>query len=403
MFQRIHGAVCALAVLLLSGCATVKIPIYHDDRTLAASLATQDPEEVRRRFGDYSKLVGHHWVNRDGGYTTWLHLAWVVPGASMVLHHWACDRTKCNTYVDDLLQYEPKDGVLRVMRNDTVDGSFRHIRTEKVHADGSISAPIGTIRYVAETDTWRNSSILGSSTFQKMTSEEFKADFARHREQASLAFRQERERSLAFWDSVSRGLPGASQGYAEARADQQRQDARQREAIASLQQNLRARDTERPAANGSAPANATTPAQPVPEPSRSATVARSSVPDAAATRRTTSSATDARLAATPEAIFVCTKPDEKGRFECDTPVDANVRGGPNTLEQWRTPDVMVASMGAACPGARRLASTTHLVWGCGFGATNNSNSMDRSAGVDVKGRNTYYCSDKQTSCRRTSP
>ena len=104
-----------------------------------------------------------------------------------------------------------------------------------------------------------------------------------------------------------------------------------------------------------------------------------------------------------EAIMACTKPDSAGRFECDSPVDTNLRGGPGTLSQWETPEKMLASMSAACPAPRRLASTTHLVWGCGFGATNNSNSMDRSAGVDVKGRGTYYCYEKQTSCRRTEP
>jgi hypothetical protein len=108
--------------------------------------------------------------------------------------------------------------------------------------------------------------------------------------------------------------------------------------------------------------------------------------------------------ATPEAILVCTRPDHAGQFECDTPVDVNLRGGPNnSLAAWRTPQSFVAWAAASCPGARPLPSTTHLVWGCGFGATGNSNSMDRSAGVEVRGRNTYYCLEKETGCRNTQP
>jgi hypothetical protein len=102
-----------------------------------------------------------------------------------------------------------------------------------------------------------------------------------------------------------------------------------------------------------------------------------------------------------EAIIVCTKPDDRGNFRCLTPVDV-ISGGPADKD-WRTPDALVAWASASCPGARRLASATHLVWGCGFGATNNANSLDRSAGVDVSGRRTYYCAPKETSCRRTSP
>jgi hypothetical protein len=111
-----------------------------------------------------------------------------------------------------------------------------------------------------------------------------------------------------------------------------------------------------------------------------------------------------QLFPTPEAVVVCTKPDADGRFECDTPVDVNRRGGPkNELEAWTTPESAIIAMNASCPQPTRLASTTHFVWGCGFGATGNSNSMDRSAGVDVKGRQTFYCYRKEVGCRKTAP
>jgi hypothetical protein len=110
---------------------------------------------------------------------------------------------------------------------------------------------------------------------------------------------------------------------------------------------------------------------------------------------------EAKREAFSEAIIACTRPDAAGQFRCLTPVNV-VHGHPKD-KVWRTPEALVAWASASCPGARRLASTTHLVWGCGFGATHNANSLDRSAGVDVKGRTTYYCTPKEVSCRRTSP
>jgi hypothetical protein len=108
------------------------------------------------------------------------------------------------------------------------------------------------------------------------------------------------------------------------------------------------------------------------------------------------------LTPTPEAVVVCTHPDESGRFRCASPTHSKFEGGPYSGALWKTPEEYVAQSGS-CGSARKLQSATHLVWGCGYGATNGGNSMDRSAGVDVKGRNTYYCVAAEWPCRRTSP
>lgn len=119
----------------------------------------------------------------------------------------------------------------------------------------------------------------------------------------------------------------------------------------------------------------------------------------------TSNSSASRLIATPEALIVCTRPDATtGKFTCATPVTARVEGGPASDQPaYRTPELLAASRKEACPDQRSLPSTTHFVWGCGFGATNNSAQMDRGAGVEVRGRRTYYCYPLETSCRRTSP
>lgn len=110
---------------------------------------------------------------------------------------------------------------------------------------------------------------------------------------------------------------------------------------------------------------------------------------------------EARREPVNEAIIACSKPDFSGRFRCLTPVDI-VSGGPDDKD-WQTPEAFVAWASSSCPAARRLTSTTHLVWGCGFGATGNANSMDRSAGVNVGGRQVFFCFPKETSCRRKLP
>jgi hypothetical protein len=107
----------------------------------------------------------------------------------------------------------------------------------------------------------------------------------------------------------------------------------------------------------------------------------------------------------PEAIVVCTIPNEKSQFVCKSPVNSISGHKDIHPSQWRTPASMVADMTGACRDARQLRSTTHLVWGCGFAATNTMvGYYDRGGpGVDVDGRKTFYCYEGESGCRRTEP
>jgi hypothetical protein len=97
----------------------------------------------------------------------------------------------------------------------------------------------------------------------------------------------------------------------------------------------------------------------------------------------------------PEALFVCTRPDPAGQFACDSPDRQGIAG-----EAGSTPLALVAQAGDACPSRRRLYSRTHLVWGCGVGATGAPRFEDRGQGVDVRGRGTYHCLPQEADCRR---
>ncbi len=105
----------------------------------------------------------------------------------------------------------------------------------------------------------------------------------------------------------------------------------------------------------------------------------------------------------PEAVMVCTHPvGPKGKFRCANPL-SSVNGHLQNITGWRTPQEMVVSFSAACPAPRPLHSSTHLVWGCGFAATGLNNARDTGQGIAISGRRSYFCSQKEASCRRTSP
>ena len=97
-----------------------------------------------------------------------------------------------------------------------------------------------------------------------------------------------------------------------------------------------------------------------------------------------------------EALFVCTRPDPAGRFRCDAPDRLNIAGVPGAR-----PEELLAASAVSCPSRRRLASLTHVVWGCGFGATGAPSAMDVGQGVDVRGRGTYQCLEGEAACKRT--
>lgn len=226
--------------------------------------------------------------------------------------------------------------------------------------------------------------------------------------QAQLAAEERREREAdaeRSFASFMGGLNTFANAYNDAMAESRANEARQQAFLDDLRVRTEEIDRRRVAqqqAETEAPRSA-------PAEERARAVSETPKPAAsvqqnqdAQSRTAPSRERKVSLIATPEAIVVCTHPDERGRFKCDTPLDVNLRGGPNPGDLWRTPQDYVAQADS-CANARSLPSSTHLVWGCGYGATNGGNTMDRSAGVDVKGRNTYYCVAREWPCRRTTP
>jgi hypothetical protein len=199
------------------------------------------------------------------------------------------------------------------------------------------------------------------------------------------------ERQRAAEAEAERAMLAAKQ--AEAAHDAVTQRAmQQREAQQRAAADAAARDKAAAAARPTTVASSAPQARPVFNSTQSANTSSSARDDS-----------PSRLQPTPEAIVACTKPDAAGRFECDTPTEVNQVGGPKVGIMGRSTPASFIGTADSCPSPRQLPSTTHIVWGCGVGATGNSTTKDRSAGVDVKDRQTFYCYPLETSCRKTSP
>jgi hypothetical protein len=238
---------------------------------------------------------------------------------------------------------------------------------------------------------------------RRLESERLRAEHNAERERLRQA---QEERDAARYMSA---LGAFANAFNESMAESHANEARQQAFLDDLRERMEEIDRRRTAqqqAQAEPPRSVQQPVQvpsraPSQEPAPAARTQESRVAATSTQERTEPPRQRLNLIETLEAIVVCTHPDEQGRFKCETPVDV-IRGGPTHGESWRTPEVVVSNQ-PSCVNARRLHSTTHLVWGCGYGATNGNNTLDRSAGVDVKGRNTYYCVAREWPCRRTTP
>ncbi|MDM0053910.1 hypothetical protein [Variovorax sp. J22R115] len=421
---------------------------------------THDTAEQIRRFGDLAKFVGGQaYVLRDGRKQVISYrFSWKVPGAVMRREFWLCLVTaslgvRCSTREVEI-SYE-QDGSLReVNMGSTFMGDYTPPDPSSPTRRGAVQAD----SWVLMTDStgakekaeWHLDRVSGhllviapaqnsSLTFEKTDRAEYAvlrenwlAANSKDTERWNEMVRQEEAADAAQRAEDQRSRPNVAQVFAETLGSEMRKsNAQQAQLQAQLNSSLargqaefqtrnappaRAASTSTPSSAGQQSAlNSNQATLSRPSPAVTPAMATRSEPQAVSPQASSwsrmsdspSSAVPRKEAGPnhrtfPEAIFVCTRPNEAGNFRCASPVTAALSGGPkNGLAEWTTPERMVNAMSDACPDARRLASSTHLVWGCGFGATNNSNSMDRSAGVDVAGRRTYYCSERETSCRRT--
>lgn len=261
-------------------------------------------------------------------------------------------------------------------------------------------------RKLAE-DEWKTLGAPYFSALGKVRGQVFTDKLAEAQASVDRAHREKEAAARRRWEMFAAGMAGASRGFAEASVDSRQREATREASLQDLNRQLRASDAARSVSTRPSTATATV-APPAGSAGASTTSGKGTAPSMNAPstkpqptdRRQDAAAQPSKLNAYPEAIVACSRPDATGKFICATPV-THMSGGPGDKD-WRTPEALVATLDS-CKSARALPSATHLVWGCGYGATNNSNTMDRSAGVDVRDRATYYCHPLETSCRRTTP
>jgi len=420
--------------LLMQGCAT-----YSTLETRKASLVileTTNPVEQKQRFGDMATLDGTRWLEQQINGNLILHrFNWEIPGVVMIHRdnylyvegEWTAE------YVNSLqiIQFNQQTGTLEeIYGRGYPDIEVYFKKLMHVLPSGKVVSERGNwgwCRCNGENSLVREDAV-GKTVFTLLTEEQYKAALQRRKEnyasqQYELAIEKQRK-SAERVELISRGLMGLTQGYIEASAQSQQMENRQNAFLRDLQRDLNAQKIPQQQAlkdqqqgtNSSQVNQAAVMINPKLINTQSTTAnaenKSKSVNQKVQTQNTPIKSSEpsnlihgrketVKLQAFNEAILVCSKPDATQHFQCKTPVDV-ISGGPSDKD-WSTPEALVNWASSSCPNPRKLPSTTHLVWGCGFAATNNTNSMDRSMGVEVKGRNTYYCTPKETSCRRTSP
>jgi len=417
----------------MQGCAT-----YSTLETRKASLAileTVNLVEQKQRFGDLATLEGTQWIEQQKNGNLILHrFSWEIPGAVM-LHRssflyiegeWVADYQNFITPI----QFNVETGELEAIEGHGYPDKEVYGKIPmRVLADGRVEdSSWGRVLCHCNDNVLVFEYASGKSELTQLTEEQYKAALQRRKEnyaaqQYELAIEKQRK-SAERAELISRGLAGLTQGYIEASAQSRQMEDRQSAFLRDLQRDLNGQQITRQQAlkdqqqgTNSSQVNKTAVVvkpklSPAPSTTVNAEVKSKSINQKVQPQNNTIRSNESinqihsrkegvKLQAFNEAILVCSKPDANKHFQCKTPVDV-ISGGPLDKD-WATPEALVNWASSSCPNARKLPSTTHLVWGCGFAATNNTNSMDRSVGVDVKGRNIYYCTPKETSCRRTSP
>src|SRR5690606_36142907 len=129
-----------LCVFLLSGCGSFP-KAYHLYPELTAQMKTTDAEEIRRRWGTYSYIVGKSWIGQSSDATVLFKLKWIVEGASIAHENWACYPDNCYK-ADRVLQYNPVDRSLEYLMESgsaAPEYKYRTVRTDTVKPDGTVS------------------------------------------------------------------------------------------------------------------------------------------------------------------------------------------------------------------------------------------------------------------------
>lgn len=407
----------------------------------AGDASSQDGSVARANFGPMEIFAGQRMISEDGSHI--LELQYLPDGGQAIqwfsyygqpLVRYAFVAGAANGQLEVReYPFPQSSGYFLSSRGNWIEGGTLTFRTELEGTGRSFSHHFSVSQgklVVARYDVWTGTTLLGkpklkdfSSTQhiyvpatpemiaeaaaaneRRLEAERLRAEHDAERERLRQA-REERD-AARYMSALNTFADAFNESMAESRAN----EARQQAFLDDLRERMEEIDRRRTAQQQAQAEPPRTVQPPVQVPARAPS--QESVP-AAQVQQNRVAATTAQertepsrkqqlnLIETLEAIIVCTHPDDQGRFKCETPVDV-IRGGPNQGETWRTPEVLVSNQ-PSCVNARRLHSTTHLVWGCGYGATNGHNTMDRSAGVDVKGRNTYYCTAREWPCRRTSP
>lgn len=241
--KRIAIAPC-LAVALLAGCASVpEVPRVETAAPALQALRTSDPDEIRRRFGDYENLAGQQYIGNGKNPVTLREWTWSVPSVQLRAKGLDCYEStgKCNT-VSYIVQFDPAQRRLLFVGDDQ-----RVFQTGMVTAEGAVAIQRGqtAVKFSFDYDTGEvvNGSFdrwteIGRQDYAKLTSSWEESD-AEVRREERLARRRESEENAR---AVLGAIQAFSQSYVDTAQSYARQQAERSASARAVQQMALARE-----------------------------------------------------------------------------------------------------------------------------------------------------------------
>lgn len=411
----------------LSGCASVSESIQNqkhaekNERFLQVqeTLKTQNSikltkSQIKSAWGFFYDLPNFKYIEKKGYYT--VEFEWTVPDEIMKASFSWYDRDKnglifsgsCHIWYDKVAEKLKSTGEVAYESCPIYDLTIDKLSNGEFKDHG---APAffdwGGYTFKAFESGYTTTNKRGETeTWYAYSPEKFEAHWLGVRNARSAARSQEINETLERQAAVYQGLKTFESSYNQAQYDQQQSDYNQQQFLNDLDKTVT--KTEKAKVSQSKKAStANTSTQSSGNSNNSDTQTKNRIVSKKIEAKpsplnNTNIKQKSKLLTFPEAIVACTRPQgPSGNFRCETPINS-LTGHNKDLTERRTPELMVESISSTCPNPFRLQSSTHLVWGCGFAATGANNALDKSGGVDVHGRRTFYCYPKQTSCRNES-
>lgn len=200
--------------LLLAACAGPPLRAYTEHPELAASVATTDEKEQRRRFGHFVDMVGKSFVTVHDEKAYIVNYSWVIPGA-VIREVSRCVGKNCVDGTYHIQWDKDTRNLFHLMGARQADGTYQTGRTMTVQSNGEIHfQPAFYIRYERANNSMVMGGAVNSIVSKGYTPEEAERAYEVAIDSARAARRESRDQMHAFLGALNSGLSVAAQDQA---------------------------------------------------------------------------------------------------------------------------------------------------------------------------------------------